>query len=187
VARTRSSRQPQRVIWTAGHSTRTLEDFLELLAAGGVQLLADVRRFPGSRRHPHFGQAPLAEALGQGAGIEYRHFEALGGRRTARLPESPNTAWRVESFNAYADYMQSAEFRAALDELMEAGESAATAIMCSEALPQKCHRRLIADALVTRGWRVRHLLSPKRIEDHVLTPFARVDGLEVTYPESQLF
>jgi uncharacterized protein (DUF488 family) len=174
------------VIWTAGHSTRAIGEFLNLLQAGGVKLLADVRRFPGSRRHPHFGQVPLAAALAE-EGIEYRHFVDLGGRRSQRLSDSPNTAWRVESFNAYADYMQSPEFAAALAELEAAASQTPTAIMCSEALPQKCHRRLIADALVARGWRVRHLLSPKRIEDHALTPFARVEGAQVTYPESQLF
>lgn len=178
--------RPQRTIWTAGHSTRSLDEFLELLAAGAVKLLADVRRYPGSRRHPHFGQAPLATALA-GAGIEYRHFEALGGRRTERLAGSPNTAWRVESFNAYADYMQSAEFRAALEQLTAIADQTPTAVMCSEALPQKCHRRLIADALLVRGWRVRHLLSPKRIEDHGLTPFARVRGLDITYTDATLF
>ncbi len=186
MAKRRTKKLAERVIWTAGHSTRPIGEFLRLLHAGGVKLLADVRRFPGSRRHPHFGQAPLAAALAE-AGIAYRHFEALGGRRTERLSDSPNTAWRVESFNAYADYMQSAEFAAALDELIAAAESKPTAIMCSEALPQKCHRRLISDALVVRGWRVRHLLSPKRIEDHVLTPFARVEGAKITYPVSQLF
>jgi uncharacterized protein (DUF488 family) len=186
MGRARSTKNMERVIWTAGHSTRSLEEFLKLLQASGVQLLADVRRFPGSRRHPHFGQAPLAAALAK-AGVEYRHFEALGGRRTERLPNSPNTAWRVESFNAYADYMQSAPFAAALEELVAAATAAVTAIMCSEALPQRCHRRLIADALTVRGWRVRHLLSPTRIEDHALTPFARVDGTTITYPQAQLF
>lgn len=186
MAKRRGQSPPEPVIWTAGHSTRPLAEFLKLVQAAEIRLLADVRRFPGSRRHPHFGQAPLAAAL-QGAGITYRHFEALGGRRSQRLSDSPNTAWRVESFNAYADYMQSAEFLAALDELTNTAEATPTAVMCSEALPQKCHRRLIADALVVRGWRVRHLLSPTRIEDHVLTPFARVDGLKITYPDATLF
>jgi uncharacterized protein (DUF488 family) len=186
VGRRQSKHEPERVIWTAGHSTRPIAEFLKLLAAGGVKLLADVRRFPGSRRHPHFGQAPLAAALAE-AGIEYRHLEALGGRRTERLPDSPNDGWRVESFNAYADYMQSAEFARALEELETIARQTPTAIMCSEALPQKCHRRLIADALVARGWRVRHLLSPTRIEDHALTPFARVHGGRLTYPQAQLF
>ncbi len=174
------------VIWTLGHSTRPIEELLKLLAVANIQLLADVRRFPGSRRHPQFGQEALAASLTE-AGIEYRHFVDLGGRRSKRLPDSPNTAWRVEQFNAYADYMQSPEFLAALAELMVAASDKRTAIMCSEALPQKCHRRLISDALVARGWQVRHLLSPKRIEDHQLTPFARVEGAKITYPAEILF
>jgi uncharacterized protein (DUF488 family) len=178
------SKQP--VIWTIGHSTRSIDDFLEILAAGQIELLADVRRFPGSRRHPHFGQEALAASLAE-AGIAYRHFVDLGGRRNQRLPDSPNSAWRVKSFNAYADYMQSPEFLAALEELMATAQQQPTAIMCSEALPQRCHRRLISDALVARGWSVRHLLSPKRIEDHALTPFARLDGTAVTYPAETLF
>jgi uncharacterized protein (DUF488 family) len=153
---------------------------LKLLAAGGIKLLVDVRRFPGSRRHPQFGQQPLASSLAA-AGIAYRHLETLGGRRSERPADSPNTAWRVDSFNAYADYMRSAAFAAALEELEAAASEMPTAIMCSEALPQKCHRRLIADALVVRGWRVKHILSPTRIEEHPLTPFARVKGLEITY------
>jgi uncharacterized protein (DUF488 family) len=173
-------------IYTAGHSTRPIDELLTLLEAAGVKLLADVRRFPGSRRHPHFNAEPLAASL-SAAGIEYRHFADLGGRRKERLADSPNRAWRVESFNAYADHMQSDEFLAALDELQAAARTRPTAILCSEALPHRCHRRLIADALVARGWRVRHLLSPKRIDDHALTPFARASGTLVIYPESQLF
>jgi uncharacterized protein (DUF488 family) len=177
---------PQQTIWTLGHSTHSIEELLTLLAAAGIKLLADVRRFPGSRRHPQFNQEALAASLAD-AGVAYRHFVDLGGRRSKRLPDSPNTAWRVESFNAYADYMQSAEFLAALDELQSAARSQPTAIMCSEALPQKCHRRLIADALVARSWQVRHLLTPKRIDDHQLTPFARLAGTAVTYPANALF
>jgi uncharacterized protein (DUF488 family) len=173
-------------IWTVGHSTRAIDDFLRLLAAGRIKLLADVRRFPGSRRHPQFGQEALARSLAA-AGIAYRHFVDLGGRRSQRLPDSPNTAWRVEQFNAYADYMQSDEFLAALGELMAVAREQPTAILCSEALPQRCHRRLISDALVIRGWRVRHLLTPKRIEDHQLTPFARARGTTVIYPAETLF
>jgi uncharacterized protein (DUF488 family) len=175
-----------KTIWTLGHSTHSIEELLELLAGNGIKLLADVRRFPGSRRHPQFNQEALARSLAA-AGIEYCHFVDLGGRRNERLPDSPNTAWRVEQFNAYADYMQSPEFLAALKELMTAAEKQPTAIMCSEALPQKCHRRLISDALLARGWHVRHLLTPKRIEDHQMTPFARVEGTSVTYPSSTLF
>jgi uncharacterized protein (DUF488 family) len=177
---------PQQIIWTVGHSTRPIDELLAILAVGGIKLLADVRQFPGSRRHPQFNQEALAESLAE-AGVEYRHFVDLGGRRHKRLPDSPNTAWRIESFNAYADHMQSAEFLTALDELMRAAREQQTAIMCSEALPQKCHRRLISDALVARDWLVRHLLTPKRIEDHQLTPFARAEGTKLTYPASLLF
>jgi uncharacterized protein (DUF488 family) len=173
-------------IWTVGHSTRPIEELLKLLAAGGIKLLADVRRYPGSRRFPQFNQDALAASLAE-AGIDYRHFVDLGGRRSKRLSDSPNTAWRVQQFNAYADYMQTPEFQAALEELMKAAAAQPTAIMCSEALPQKCHRRIISDALVARSWQVRHLLSPKRIEEHQLTPFARVSGTEVTYPANALF
>ena len=184
--RAAKAKSQQPVAWTIGHSTRPIEAFLEILAARDIELLADVRRFPGSRRHPHFGQELLAQSLKE-AGIAYRHFVDLGGRRNQRLEDSPNTAWRVQSFNAYADYMQSPEFLAALDELMTTARKHRTAIMCSEALPHRCHRRLISDALIARGWSVRHLLSPKRIEDHALTPFARVNGTTLTYPSETLF
>jgi uncharacterized protein (DUF488 family) len=184
--RAAKANRQQPVIWTVGHSTRPLDAFLEILTAADIKLLADVRRFPGSRRHPQFGQESLTRSL-QDEGIAYRHFVDLGGRRSQRLPDSPNTAWRVEQFNAYADHMQSPEFLAALDELIAAARETSTAIMCSEALPHRCHRRLISDALLARGWTVHHLLSPKRIEDHTLTPFARVSGTTVTYPAESLF
>jgi uncharacterized protein (DUF488 family) len=174
------------VVWTAGHSTRTIEEFLALLAAAEIQLLADVRRFPGSRRYPQFNQEALAASLAT-CGIEYRHLPGLGGRRTKRLPDSPNKAWRVVSFNAYADHVQSEEFETALAELVGLAQTERTVIVCSEALPHRCHRRIISDVLVARGWQVRHLLSPKRIEDHSLTPFARVAGTRITYPQAELF
>jgi len=173
-------------IWTAGHSTRAIDDFLKLMAAGEIELLADVRRFPASRRHPQFNREALIESLAA-VGIAYEHFPGLGGRRSARLEGSPNKAWRVEAFNAYADHLQSAEFQAEFDRLIESAKSQRTAIMCAEALPQQCHRRIIADALVARGWTVKHLLSPKRIEDHKLPEFARVQGEQVTYPQETLF
>jgi uncharacterized protein (DUF488 family) len=173
-------------IWTVGHSTHPIDKLLTILASAEIELLADVRRYPGSRRHPQFNQDALVSSLAD-AGIEYRHFVDLGGRRHKRLPDSPNTAWRVESFNAYADYMQSPEFLAALDELMSAAREKQTAIMCSEALPHRCHRRLISDALVARGWQVHHLMTPKRRDEHTLTPFARVEGTQITYPAETLF
>jgi uncharacterized protein (DUF488 family) len=173
-------------IWTVGHSTKMIPEFLELLLAAEIELLADVRRFPASRRHPQFNREALAASLAD-VGIAYQHFSGLGGRRSARLPDSPNNAWRVESFNAYADHSQSAEFQADFERLASLAVSQRTAIMCAEALPFQCHRRIIADVLVARGWQVKHLLSPKRIEDHTLTEFARAVGQQVTYPQETLF
>jgi len=168
------------VIFTVGHSTRGQDELIAILKEAGVELLADVRRFPGSRRHPQFGK----EALGAGlaaAGIGYRHEPDLGGRREAR-PDSPNTAWRVAAFRGYADHMASAEFRAALERLITQQETP-TAVMCAEALPWKCHRQLIADALVARRVEVVHLLGPSERQIHVLNPNAAVgaDGV-VVYP-----
>jgi uncharacterized protein (DUF488 family) len=176
----------KRNIWTVGHSTRSIEDFLKLLAAGEIELLADVRRFPASRRHPQFNREALTASLAE-VGIAYEHFPGLGGRRSQRLEGSPNNAWRVEAFNAYADHLRSAEFQADFNRLIDLANSKRTAIMCAEALPQQCHRRIIADALVARGWIVKHLLSPQRIEDHKLPEFARVQGEQVTYPQETLF
>lgn len=172
-------------IWTIGHSTRPFEDFAALLAGESIGLVADVRRFPGSRRHPQFGLEALDASL-EARGVGYRHFADLGGRRGRRGPNSPNTAWRVEAFNAYADYMDTPAFRAALDGLIEAAGRDRTAIMCSEALPWRCHRRLIADALLVRGWAVRDIIGPGKVGPHLLTPFARVSGDRLTYPAHPL-
>jgi uncharacterized protein (DUF488 family) len=173
-------------IWTIGHSTRKIEEFLRLLAAGEIELLADVRRFPASRRHPHFNGEALIETLAA-ENIEYVHLPGLGGRRSKRLPGSPNNAWRVQAFNAYADHVQSDEFQADFNQLVALAKKQRTAIMCAEALPHRCHRRIIADVLIAAGWEVKHLLSPKRIEDHKLTEFARVADRQVTYPQETLF
>ncbi|HEV7280461.1 MAG TPA: DUF488 domain-containing protein [Pirellulaceae bacterium] len=173
--------EPLGEIWTIGHSNRTIEVFLELLASQSIEAVADVRRFPGSRKWPHFGQEPLKHSLAE-AGLEYRHFLALGGRRGKREPDSPNRGWRVDAFNAYADYMATATFREALVSLEELARSKRTAMMCSEALPWQCHRRLIADALIVRGWRVRDIMSPTQTKDRDLTDFAEVEGTTITYP-----
>ncbi|HWE35289.1 MAG TPA: DUF488 domain-containing protein [Isosphaeraceae bacterium] len=172
--------------WTVGHSTRPIDEFLGLLRGMSIGLVADVRRFPGSRRYPHFNEDALAAALA-GAGIGYRHVPGLGGRRGKRAPGSPNTAWRVEAFNAFADHMASAEFRGALDELIALAEDRRVAIMCSEAVPWRCHRRLIADALVARGHDVLDILGPGKADPHSLTPFARLVGDLPTYPAEPLF
>jgi uncharacterized protein (DUF488 family) len=168
-----------RTIFTVGHSTRTLDALVALLARNGVTQLADVRTVPKSRRHPQFVREALAESLPR-AGVTYRHFAGLGGLRKPR-PDSANTAWRNESFRGYADYMQTPPFALALDELI-AWAGPPTAIMCAEAVWWQCHRQLIAAALVARGVEVRHVVSTAAPELHKLTEFARVEGTRVTYP-----
>ena len=165
---------------TIGHSTRSADEFLRLLKAHGVTAIADVRRFPRSRRHPHFSSEALAALLAQ-HGIGYQHFPSLGGMRKPSA-ESRNTGWRHASFRAYADYMATPEFRAALDELIAFGQKRLAAVMCAEAQWWQCHRQLVADALVARGLDVRHILSASNAPAHELTSFARVHGSEVWYP-----
>jgi len=148
--------------------------------------VADVRRSPGSRKHPQFNGANLEGSLRE-AGIGYRHFPDLGGRRKKRADGSPNTAWRVEAFNAYADHMQTAEFRQALAELEVGAQDTPTTIMCAEALPWRCHRRLIADALAARGWTVFDIFRAGKARQHDLPEFAKVVEGEVTYPGETLF
>jgi uncharacterized protein (DUF488 family) len=167
------------VIFTVGHSTRPQDELIAILKDVGIELLVDVRRFPGSRRHPQFGKEALAAGLAA-AGIAYRHEPDLGGRREPR-PDSPNTAWRVAGFRGYADHMASPEFRAALERLIAAAETPA-AVMCAEALPWKCHRQLIADALAARGLKVVHLLGLGQQETHVLNPNAVASPGGVVYP-----
>jgi uncharacterized protein (DUF488 family) len=168
-------------IWTIGHSTRDLDEFLGLLSGASIGLVADVRRFPGSRGCPHFDGEALSKSL-EWAGIAYRHYGDLGARRSGRLAGSPNTAWRVEAFNAFADHMATPSFLAALDDLSARARETPTAIMCKQAVPWRCHRRLIADALTVRGWSVLDIIRPGKVELHALTGFARVEGLRVTYP-----
>lgn len=167
-------------ILTIGHSTHTAERFRELLQAHAVTLVADVRRFPHSRRHPHFSHEELAAFL-QSHAIGYRHFPALGGRRRPQ-PDSPNTGWRVPSFRAYADYMRSPAFQQALQEVIALAKKDVAAIMCAESQWWRCHRQLIADALVARGVEVGHIMSTGAPTVHELTSFARVDGPDVIYP-----
>jgi uncharacterized protein (DUF488 family) len=170
-------------LFTVGHSNRSWEEFVTLLTSHEIAAVADVRRFPGSRRLPQFNDANLAQALPK-CGIAYLPFPALGGRRKPN-PDSINTGWRNDSFRAYADYMQTAEFTTALDELTQAASRRATAVMCAEAVPWRCHRSLIADAMIIRGWRVLDVMSPTSAKPHKLTPFARVDGTRITYPPEQ--
>jgi uncharacterized protein (DUF488 family) len=160
------------VIYTIGHSTRELPDFLSLLRAHDIHGVIDVRRYPASQRHPHFGGDALAGAL-RAEGVGYRHEPDLGGRRTGR-PDSPHTAWRSPSFRAYADHMDTPAFGAALARLEAFGREAPTAILCAEAVPWRCHRQLIADALVARGVEVRHIVSRGPVGRHALHPSARI-------------
>jgi uncharacterized protein (DUF488 family) len=180
-------------IWTIGHSTRSSDDFLELLRSQQIQLLVDVRRFPGSRKYPHFNDGELAKTL-EAAGVGYRLMQALGGRRTPR-PDSQNTAWRNASFRAYADYMETEEFQAAVDELRQEADLRRTAIMCSEAVWWRCHRALIADYLKVRGVEVLHILSPTKVESHPYTSAASIVEGHLSYaggdasadPQQKLF
>jgi uncharacterized protein (DUF488 family) len=171
-------------ILTVGHSTHDEQEFVELLRGAGVELLADVRRYPGSRRLPHFERSALAGVLLE-AGIDYRWFgESLGGRRKP-LPDSPNGAWRNDQFRGYADHMASEEFAVGLAELEQLAREQRVAIMCAEAWWVRCHRRLISDALTTRGWRVLHLAANGRLEEHELTDFAVVENGRISYPARQ--
>lgn len=173
-------------VWTVGHSTRTLGELIALLRGHGVTMVADVRRFPHSRRQPQFDTAALTREL-PAAGVAYVHLPGLGGFRRARR-DSPNTAWRNASFRGYADYMQTDEFDRHLTGLIALAGATPTAIMCAEAVPWRCHRSLIADALVARGLVVRHVLGRARAEPHALNPAARVDGRRVIYPgQGELF
>lgn len=179
-------------LFTIGHSTRTIGEFVALLAANGVELLVDVRRFPGSRRHPQFGSGALAESLRE-AGMDYRHAEALGGRRRAEAgaAASPNTAWRNEAFRAYADYMATAPFRAEIDRLLADSAVRRVAVMCAESVPWRCHRRLITDALLARGAEVRDIVSLAAPAPARMTAGAvvREDGTPVypATPQADLF
>ncbi len=170
-----------RTIYTIGHSTRKLEDFEELLEDFGVALLVDIRTVPRSRHVPHFNSGKLARALARKK-IAYRHLKLLGGLRKPSK-ESINLGWRNLSFRGYADYMQSEDFQAGLSELETLARKQKAAIMCAEAVPWRCHRSLVADALSVRGWQVRHILSRANQQIHQLTPFAAVEGESVTYPQ----
>ena len=168
------------MIYTIGHSTRTAEAFVEILDAHGVRQVADVRRLPQSRRHPHFTSVRLAAFLGD-RGLRYRHFPALGGLRTPRA-DSANTALKDPAFRGYADHMATAEFREALAALRGFAAEAPSAIMCAEADWRDCHRQLLADALVVHGVPIEHLISPTERKPHTLSGFARIEATKVIYP-----
>lgn len=166
-------------VYTIGHSTRSIEDFVALLQANGVACLVDVRRYPGSRRFPHFGRERLCAALAE-AGIEYLHCDALGGRRPEN-PNSPNTGLHDSGFRAYADYMETGEFREAIHSLMRKAERVSVVVMCAEALWWRCHRSLISDYLKHCGIDVVHLGASPESESHSFTPAARVEQGRLNY------
>ena len=169
-----------RAIFTIGHSTRPIEEFTELLGANGVEQLIDIRSVPRSRRNPQFNLDMLPDTLAR-AGIGYLHMPELGGLRHPHR-DSPNGAWRNDSFRGYADYMQTPEFAAAIEKLIELAKEKQTAIMCAEAVPWRCHRSLVGDALAARGIAVEDIIKGARRQAHKLTPFAQVEGTRVWYP-----
>jgi uncharacterized protein (DUF488 family) len=167
-------------IWTIGHSTRGIDEFIALLKENQIKLLADVRAFPGSKRYPQFNKDALAESL-RARGIRYEHFPELGGKRKTK-PDSRNTAWRNASFRGYADYMETEQFQKGIERLLDfAGEACPTAIMCAEAVWWRCHRSLIADYLKAHGVEVLHILSANKIEPHPYTPAARIVNGKLSY------
>ena len=167
-------------VFTIGHSTRPIDQFIDLLNAHGVQRLIDVRTIPQSRHNPQFGREQLSASL-EHAGIHYTHMPGLGGLRRPRK-DSMNTGWRNASFRGYADYMQTPEFEESLDRCIELAKQECVALMCAESVPWRCHRSLIADALLARGIDVREITSATEARRHGLTPWARIDGTRVTYP-----
>jgi uncharacterized protein (DUF488 family) len=166
-------------IFTIGHSTRPIEAFLGLLAGHAVQRLIDIRKMPHSRHNPQFGREPLAESL-RSAGIHYTHLPGLGGLRRPR-PDSVNSGWRNSGFRGFADYMQTPAFETALEACIELATAERVVLMCAEAVPWRCHRSLIADALVVRDVDVREITSRTTAHPHVLTPWARVEGTHIVY------
>jgi uncharacterized protein (DUF488 family) len=167
-------------VLTIGHSTRPVQEFIALLQENGVSRIIDVRTIPRSRHNPQFNRDTFPETLAQ-AGIRYTHMPGLGGLRHARA-DSPNRGWRNGSFRGFADYMQTDEFAHNIEQLMEFSSRERVAIMCAEAVPWRCHRSLIADALLARGVRVVHIVGKAKRADHEITPFARIDGVSITYP-----
>ncbi|MDH5668930.1 MAG: DUF488 domain-containing protein [Nitrospira sp.] len=171
-------------LWTIGHSTKPIEDFVALLHAHGIRQLVDVRTIPRSRYNPQFNTEALANSLSE-AGIGYRHAGELGGLRKPKN-DSINTGWRNDSFRGYADYMQTDAFGKALNTLTTDSREQRTVIMCAEAVPWRCHRSLIADALVNRDWEVRHIMSETKAERHRMTSFARTDEGRLSYQAADI-
>ena len=174
---------PEGAIFTLGHSTLPIERFIALLKTYGIERLVDIRTIPRSRHNPQFNDTALAASLAA-HDVGYAHMQALGGLRHARK-DSPNTGWRNDGFRGYADYMQTGAFQDALEALIHMSRPKRIAIMCAEAVPWRCHRSLVADALSVRGVPVIEILSESNYRKHQLTPFAQVEGVRITYPPLQ--
>lgn len=168
-----------KTIWTIGHSSRSFEEFTDLLKNFEIELLVDVRHYPGSRKFPHFNKDFLQQQLPK-TGIEYEHLVDLGGRRKVQ-PDSKNDAWRLDSFRGYADYMETDAFKKALEDLKSFAEKKRTAMMCSEAVWWSCHRSLISDILKVQGWEVLHIMNPKTAQEHPFTAPATVKNGKLDY------
>jgi uncharacterized protein (DUF488 family) len=177
------SKGQKQTIFTIGHSTRTFNQFLELLQAHGVERVIDIRTIPRSRRNPQYSLDTLGPAL-EAAGIKYVHLKELGGLRRPK-PDSRNVGWRNASFRGYADYMATPEFEIALSHAIKLSQVKPSALMCAEAVPWRCHRSLVGDALAARKFTVKHIMSAKLANGHELTPFAQVRGEKVTYPSEK--
>ena len=171
-------------VWTVGHSNHPIERFLEILAAHGIERVIDVRRFPVSRKWPHFDAENLAASL-SAAGIDYAGMPELGGRRKP-IPGSPHTAWRVDQFRGYADFMDTAEFAESLSRAMDLARAKRSALMCAEALPWRCHRSILADGFLAREWEVLEIINQKDARPRKLPSFARLDGTRVIYDGGEL-
>ena len=180
VEKSMPKEEPSPLVMTIGHSTHPLEEFIGLLQAHGATRVVDVRTVPRSRHNPQFNKASLPGSLKK-AGLGYVHLPGLGGLRPAKR-DSPNVGWRNASFRGYADYMQTPEFAQSLEELIRLANQDRIVLMCAEAVPWRCHRSLIADALLVRGIRTEDIMSATRRTVHTLTPFAKVCGTTITYP-----
>jgi uncharacterized protein (DUF488 family) len=186
MSRTFVRMSDKKIIWTIGHSTRTFDEFASMLTAFQIHHVIDIRRFPGSKRFPQYNKELLGPALSK-LGIQYTHMEALGGRRNPR-PDSPNTAWRVKGFRGYADYMETDEFKAAFTKLEKLAIQDRCVIMCTEAVWWSCHRSLVSDYLKVNGWKVLHIMTKEKAQEHPYTKAATIVHGILTYAGSnQLF
>jgi uncharacterized protein (DUF488 family) len=175
----------EKIIYTIGHSTRTFEEFVEMLKSFNINLLADIRNYPGSKRFPHFNKETLEASLKK-ENIAYAHFKDLGGRRKP-IPDSPNSVWKVAAFRGYADYMQTENFKRAVNELEALALQMPTVYMCSEAVWWSCHRALLSDHLKSTGWKVVHIMGLNKSTEHPYTAPAKIRNGKLTYAPDQLF